>query len=49
MKMKTAILSALLTCFLAAGCAMDVLSTEPEVDIDPDKLDDPVPPQETRD
>ncbi|MEQ9316072.1 MAG: hypothetical protein RLN72_09470 [Henriciella sp.] len=36
----------LLAALLLAGCALDPYSTQPEVDIDPDKIDDPVPPSE---
>lgn len=28
---------------LTAACALDPYSTQPEVDIDPDKMDEPVP------
>ena len=41
-------LLALIASLLLAGCATDVLSTEPEVDIDPDKVDNPTyPPKDT--
>lgn len=41
--MKAFTLSALLACLLFAGCVTDPFSTQPEVDIDPDKVDEPVP------
>ena len=41
--MKRLSLPALLALLLLAGCAIDPFSTQPEVDIDPDKVDEPVP------
>ena len=41
--MKTITLSALLACLVFAGCALAPFSTRPEVDIDPDKVDEPAP------
>ncbi|MEQ8558070.1 MAG: hypothetical protein RIB03_07090 [Henriciella sp.] len=42
--MKTLTFTTLIACLFVAACAMDVLSTEPEVDIDPDKVDNPTYP-----
>ncbi|MGB3627783.1 MAG: hypothetical protein WA989_18300 [Henriciella sp.] len=36
--------SLLIAALLLAGCALDPYSTQPEVDIDPEKIDEPVPP-----
>ena len=41
MDMKRSIFLALIACLMATGCATDVLSTQPEVDIDPEKVDNP--------
>lgn len=42
--MKTALLIVTLLATLAvAACAVDPFSKEPEVDIDPDRIDEPVP------
>ena len=46
--MKPATLTALIASLLLAACATDVLSTEPEVDIDPEKAENPTyPPKDS--
>lgn len=42
--MKTFTLALLVAGLFLSACALDPYSTQPEVDIDPDKLDEPVPP-----
>ncbi|WP_158588429.1 YajG family lipoprotein [Henriciella mobilis] len=46
MKRQT-VLALIASLLFTAACATDVLSTEPEVDIDPDKVGNPTyPPEE---
>ncbi len=45
MKRQT-VLALIASLLFTAACATDVLSTEPEVDIDPDKVNNPTYPPE---